>query len=353
MEEASSIAKAIETAWNRAGQPTEFSVKVLELPETSFFGLKTSKSAKVAFFFNEATVTVRPRESGQRHEASGDRHAPRQSNQRPVTLRQPGTKSESSDQQRRPHNRYDRGSQETRESADRQDNRPSREPREPREQPDYAKASTDRRDNRTAENRDSYEQRPDHRNRPQGPRRSDYVKNGVYPERAPRVEGSDRSDYAKPVDSRSGVNTTSAHPALPSEASREGREEHRSDSRRTSERAEQGHRRTDDRRPRHSEERPEQSSYSQEPRENWTPEMAQFAQEWIKETLVLMGKPDITVDTQVSHNYLKVNLSAPVLEDPRQEETQLKSWAMLAMEAVREKAGKSLRSLRIILESNK
>ena len=77
----------------------------------------------------------------------------------------------------------------------------------------------------------------------------------------------------------------------------------------------------------------------------------QIAQEWIKETLVLMGKPNITVNTQVSHNYLKVTLSARVLEDMRQEETQLKSWGMLAMEAVREKMGKPLRSLRIVLES--
>ena len=59
MEEASSITKAIENAWNRAGQPQEFTVKILELPRTSFFGLKTSKSAKIALFFNEATVKVK------------------------------------------------------------------------------------------------------------------------------------------------------------------------------------------------------------------------------------------------------------------------------------------------------
>ena len=60
MEEASTISKAIETAWNRAGQPQEFTVKILELPKTSFFGLKTSKSAKIAFFFTE--VAPKPRE---------------------------------------------------------------------------------------------------------------------------------------------------------------------------------------------------------------------------------------------------------------------------------------------------
>lgn len=308
MEEASSIAKAIETAWNRAGQPTEFSVKVLELPQTSFFGLKTSKSAKVAFFFNEATVTVKSKESAQ---------PPRNTQQRPVTLRQQGNKSESTDQQRRPHNqqRYEnRGSQEGREqrdsrdSSDRSDNRPSREPRENRE------------------NR-GFEQRQDRQNRPQGTRRPEYEKNS-----------SDRPNYAKPSPDRPDY----SKPSSDRQDERPRRPEfNKSD-------------RHDDRRPRFGDREGERSEngYTQE-RESWSPEMVQVAHEWIKETLVLMGKPEITVNTHVSHNYLKVNLSAPVLDDARQEETQLKSWGMLAMEAVREKAGKPLRSLRIILESNK
>ncbi len=52
MEEASSISKAIDLAWNRAGKPAQFSVKVLEEPERNMFGL-TKKSAKIAFFFDE------------------------------------------------------------------------------------------------------------------------------------------------------------------------------------------------------------------------------------------------------------------------------------------------------------
>ncbi len=52
MEEASSISKAIEQAWHRAGNPAEFSIKVLETPERNLFGL-TVKSAKIALFFDE------------------------------------------------------------------------------------------------------------------------------------------------------------------------------------------------------------------------------------------------------------------------------------------------------------
>lgn len=51
MQEASSIAKAIEQAWIKAGQPTEFSIKILEEPQKNFIGF-TMRSAKVALFFD-------------------------------------------------------------------------------------------------------------------------------------------------------------------------------------------------------------------------------------------------------------------------------------------------------------
>jgi predicted RNA-binding protein Jag len=50
IEEASSILKAIEKAWSRAGSPREFSVKIFEDSQKSFFGL-TTKQAKVGVFF--------------------------------------------------------------------------------------------------------------------------------------------------------------------------------------------------------------------------------------------------------------------------------------------------------------
>lgn len=55
MEEASSIFKAIENAWKRAGQPHDFSVKVFEEPQRNFFGL-TVKSAKIGLFFDEKSL---------------------------------------------------------------------------------------------------------------------------------------------------------------------------------------------------------------------------------------------------------------------------------------------------------
>lgn len=55
MEEAKSIAKAIEQGWARAGKPHEFSVKVYEEPQTNFIGF-TTKPAKIGLFFQEQPI---------------------------------------------------------------------------------------------------------------------------------------------------------------------------------------------------------------------------------------------------------------------------------------------------------
>ena len=52
VEEASTIAKAVEKAWERAGKPETFSVKIYEQAETNFLGF-VKRSAKVGIFFEE------------------------------------------------------------------------------------------------------------------------------------------------------------------------------------------------------------------------------------------------------------------------------------------------------------
>ena len=52
IEEASSIIKAIEKAWEQAGKPQSFSVKIFEEPESNFLGFN-KKPAKVGIFFEE------------------------------------------------------------------------------------------------------------------------------------------------------------------------------------------------------------------------------------------------------------------------------------------------------------
>lgn len=55
MEEASSVAKAIEKCWLRAGKPQEFTVKVFEEPQKNFIGL-TTKPAKIGLFFEPSSI---------------------------------------------------------------------------------------------------------------------------------------------------------------------------------------------------------------------------------------------------------------------------------------------------------
>ena len=57
IEEASSVAKAIEKGWAEAGKPQEFSIKVFEEATKNFIGM-TTKSAKVAIFYDERTPIV-------------------------------------------------------------------------------------------------------------------------------------------------------------------------------------------------------------------------------------------------------------------------------------------------------
>lgn len=74
MEEGSSIMKAIERAWMKAGQPKEFSIKVFEEPQKNFIGL-TVRSAKIGIFFTDAAVAPKQ-----------EAHAAKQ---RPANVKQP------------------------------------------------------------------------------------------------------------------------------------------------------------------------------------------------------------------------------------------------------------------------
>lgn len=50
IQEASTLTKAIEQGWIKAGKPKEFSIRILQEPDKNFLGM-TIKNAKVAVFF--------------------------------------------------------------------------------------------------------------------------------------------------------------------------------------------------------------------------------------------------------------------------------------------------------------
>jgi len=62
VEEASSIVKAIEKAWERAERPQEFTIKIFEDVQRGFLGM-TKKQAKVGIFFSENPQADRQRDS--------------------------------------------------------------------------------------------------------------------------------------------------------------------------------------------------------------------------------------------------------------------------------------------------
>jgi len=66
IEQASSIMKAIEKAWDQADKPKDFSIKIFEKEEKNFFGM-TTKPAKIGIFFTDkptvhdkSTIKSRP-----------------------------------------------------------------------------------------------------------------------------------------------------------------------------------------------------------------------------------------------------------------------------------------------------
>ncbi len=73
VEEASSIGKAIEQAWIRAGSPADFSVKIFEESRRNMFGL-TTQSAKIGLFFDgKVGVTATPQPAREKRHAAPKR----------------------------------------------------------------------------------------------------------------------------------------------------------------------------------------------------------------------------------------------------------------------------------------
>lgn len=77
IQEASSVSKAIEQAWQKAGMPKEFSVKIHQEAHRNFLGM-IKQTAKIALFFDE-----RPAQQQQRSQQ------PQRQQQRPFQQRRP------------------------------------------------------------------------------------------------------------------------------------------------------------------------------------------------------------------------------------------------------------------------
>lgn len=149
VEEASSITKAIEKAWTRAGMPLEFSVKIFETPEAGFLGLTTKKSAKVGIFFEESAIE-KPVQRSTRPTNSNNR--------RPERSRSNDRAPRSNDRARRPERQSDNRGQGARPQRDDDRNRDDRSPRRhesdrPSARPQRSTGRPSRDDNRSSDDR--------------------------------------------------------------------------------------------------------------------------------------------------------------------------------------------------------
>ncbi len=88
VEEASSIVKAIEKGWIRAGKPQEFSVKVFEEPQKNFFGL-TVKSAKIALFFKHDEPAQHKKSTPTPPKEHKESHKEKAVQEKPIHQKQP------------------------------------------------------------------------------------------------------------------------------------------------------------------------------------------------------------------------------------------------------------------------
>ncbi len=71
IQEAASIAQAVELGWIKAGKPKDFTVKIFEEAQKKFFGLITVKKAKIGIF-----VEDRPQQRSGDQRQQQRRHIP-------------------------------------------------------------------------------------------------------------------------------------------------------------------------------------------------------------------------------------------------------------------------------------
>ncbi|HBY05329.1 TPA: hypothetical protein DEG75_00050 [Candidatus Dependentiae bacterium] len=295
VQEASTIAKAIKQAWETAGKPRDFSVKVLEQPVYNFLGF-TKRSAKIAFLF-EADA---PSKEGNRNKPVFD------SSSRPPRF-----------QQRPPQGRRSQASETMYGASQDAYTQPSRESRPPREGRDsrdgreqmreYRDQRSDRNDQRPRDQRDSRE-----------PRET----------REPRTE-TRRQFTPRPLPVNPPANSPAGQTSQVPQQAREVRDEQP---------------RRDDIR---AESTPRPARVPQEVQ--WSEELLSSARTWFKEVLVLMGLGDVEFTFEVQDCNLNVIFSRRLIDEEAREKHLFASLSTLLVSTLKRQYRRALRGHRVIL----
>ncbi len=89
----------------------------------------------------------------------------------------------------------------------------------------------------------------------------------------------------------------------------------------------------------------------QPPREMWTQEMIDAAQQWLTQSLRLAQVPHKPFTVESKNYYLKFNFEGPLLSNPEKERLLFRSIAHLVMQTLRNKFKKGFRGFKIILNT--
>ena len=180
VEEASSVSKAIEKAWLRAGKPTSFSVKIYEEAQSGFLGFN-SKPAKIGLFFEEQVQAKVHSEGRKRPHPSS--HNEEQNRPARFDKNSPEKRSDEG-QEKRPHHQGPR---------DRNDQDSQRPPARRRRPQPFEKKEFDRND------RPERTERPERNDRFERPERAERPERNDRPERTERPERNDRPERRRPA----------------------------------------------------------------------------------------------------------------------------------------------------------
>ena len=297
VEEASSLAKAFSQAWERAGKPQECTVKILAEPEKNFIGM-TTKSAKIAVFFNEVVPAQSKKGSTQ---SSSNR--PSQQKHTPVQTQQ-----------------QSRAQQPTRTQNDRprQESRPV-EQRSTEQRPAEQRPTEQRlTETRSTEHRSSEPRSNEQRSTDPRPRQQ-------------------RSAEQRPVEQRS----TEQRPVEQRAVTEKPRT--------TTPRENSLHETTQI----EVAIRPEGVAATPRIRPIWTEDMDQAVRAWVQESLQIMSRTDVTFNTSMSRSMLTITFTAPLIEDLEKERLLFRSWSHLIVQHIKQEFKVHGKEFKIILKGSR
>lgn len=299
VQEASTIGKAIEQGWKTAGEPREFSIKVLEIPQHNFLGF-TTKSAKVAIVFEENA----PREGFQR----GDRRDIRDRDQR--SSREPRRDNRERDSR----DNRERDSRDWRDSSSRSERPPRDRERTTRDSRDE---SRDSRDSRSRDRRDRFKDRDQVRdqNRDQGREQNREQRDSIRDNSRPVRHFSQQPTITEPADFSEIEQKPFIAPtqSIVAEALA-----------------------------------PQQGQAGKQIGQ-WDDELVASAKTWLTDTLRHMDLGDVTFTIEPQNFHLRITLSKPLIDDETKEKHLFASLSTLMIASLKKEFRKALRGHKIVI----